>query len=93
MHYDLVVIVDGSISILSRSLEDGAERVITTHETGRFLGELSILTGERTTLAARAVYMILRFDPLFSEWYFMYSGIVRATYPIEGHDKELHSIT
>ncbi len=32
------------------------------------------------------IYMILRFDPLFSQWYFMYSGIVRATNPIEGHD-------
>ncbi len=65
LHYDLVVIVDGSFSILSRSLEDHVERVITTHDTGRFLGELSILTGERTTLAARADRdsRVIRIDP------------------------------
>jgi thioredoxin reductase (NADPH) len=52
--YDLVVIIDGTFSILRRDLDAGTERVITTHESRRFLGELSILTGERTTLAARA---------------------------------------
>ena len=52
--YDLVVIVDGSFSILARDLAHGTERVVTTHPAGRFLGELNILTGERTTLAARA---------------------------------------
>ncbi len=31
-------------------------------------------------------YMMLRFDPLFSQWYFIYSGVVRATYPIENHE-------
>ena len=55
LSYDLVVIVDGSFSILAHDrAADGAERVVTTHGTGRFLGELNILTGERTTLAARA---------------------------------------
>jgi thioredoxin reductase (NADPH) len=65
LHYDLVVIVDGAFSILSRSLEDHLERVVTTHQTGRFLGELSILTGERTTLAARAERdsIVIRIDP------------------------------
>jgi eukaryotic-like serine/threonine-protein kinase len=32
------------------------------------------------------IYMMLRFDPLFSQWYFMYSGIVRAITPIENHE-------
>ncbi len=32
------------------------------------------------------IYMLLQFGPIFSEWYFMYSGVVRATNPIEGHD-------
>ncbi|MET0908049.1 MAG: FAD-dependent oxidoreductase, partial [Ilumatobacteraceae bacterium] len=65
LHYDLVVIVDGTFSILSRSLETDAERIVTTHETGRFLGELNILTGERTTLAARAERdsAVIRIDP------------------------------
>jgi 4-amino-4-deoxy-L-arabinose transferase-like glycosyltransferase len=35
------------------------------------------------------IYMILRFDPLFSQWYFMYSGVVRATKPIENHESGL----
>ncbi len=65
LHCDLVVIVDGTFSILSRSLDHGTERVVTTHETGRFLGELNILTGERTTLAARAERdsTVIRIDP------------------------------
>ncbi|MGD6809847.1 MAG: PQQ-binding-like beta-propeller repeat protein [Candidatus Bathyarchaeia archaeon] len=32
------------------------------------------------------IYMMLQFGPIFSEWYFMYSGVVRATNPIEGHN-------
>ena len=66
LSYDLVVIVDGSFSILARDrAADGAERVVTTHGTGRFLGELNILTGERTTLAARADRdsLVIRIDP------------------------------
>jgi len=66
LSYDLVVIVDGTFSILARDrAAHGAERVVTTHESGRFLGELSILTGERTTLAARAERdsLVIRIDP------------------------------
>jgi outer membrane protein assembly factor BamB len=32
------------------------------------------------------IYMLLQFGTVFSEWYFLYSGIERATIPIEGHD-------
>ena len=66
LSYDLVVVVDGSFSILAHDrAANGAERVVTTHGTGRFLGELSILTGERTTLAARADRdsVVIRIDP------------------------------
>ena len=65
LHYDLVVIVDGQFSILSRSIGTDTERVVTTHGSGRFLGELNILTGERTTLAARAERdsAVIRIDP------------------------------
>ncbi len=63
--YDLVVIVDGSFSILARDRATGTERVVTSHGSGRFLGELNILTGERTTLAARAERdsSVIRVDP------------------------------
>jgi thioredoxin reductase (NADPH) len=53
--YDLVLILDGDISIVRRDLAKDEEVVITTHPSGRFLGELNLLTGERTVLAARAV--------------------------------------
>ncbi|XHH08011.1 MAG: PQQ-binding-like beta-propeller repeat protein [Candidatus Bathyarchaeia archaeon] len=31
-------------------------------------------------------YMLMQYGSSFSEWYFIYSGITRATNPIEGHD-------
>ncbi len=51
--YDFVVILDGEIEILSRA--GGAQpEVVAAHGAGRFLGELSLLTGQSTTLAGRA---------------------------------------
>jgi outer membrane protein assembly factor BamB len=34
------------------------------------------------------ILMQVSYGQIFSEWYFMYSGIVRATSPIEGHNEE-----
>ena len=52
--YDFLVILAGAVAIVGRSLERTSEVLIARHTRGRFLGELSLLTGERTTLAARA---------------------------------------
>ena len=53
--YDLVVILDGGFSIVRRSLADHEGTVVVAqHGPGRFLGELNLLTGERTMYAARA---------------------------------------
>jgi thioredoxin reductase (NADPH) len=51
--YDFYVIVSGAVEIVVNS--DGEERVITRHGAGRFLGELSLLTGQRAYLSARVV--------------------------------------
>ncbi len=51
--YDLVVILDGETEVVRRSTDDDDEVIIARHGSGRFLGELSLLTGQRTTLAAR----------------------------------------
>ncbi|MFN8023705.1 MAG: FAD-dependent oxidoreductase [Acidimicrobiales bacterium] len=52
--YDFIVILSGAVAIVGRNLERSSEVRIARHTPGRFLGELSLLTGERTTLAARA---------------------------------------
>ena len=49
---DFVAVIDGSFSILRRI--DSTETLIARHGPGRFLGELNLLTGQRTSLAARA---------------------------------------
>ncbi|MCU0310827.1 MAG: FAD-dependent oxidoreductase [Acidimicrobiales bacterium] len=49
---DFVAIIDGSFSIVRRV--DGQETLIARHGRGRFLGELNMLTGQRTSLAGRA---------------------------------------
>jgi thioredoxin reductase (NADPH) len=51
--YDFYVIVSGAVEIVVNP--DGEERVITRHGAGRFLGELSLLTGQRAYLSARVV--------------------------------------
>ena len=49
--YDFYVVLSGAVEIIVRS--DGEERVITRHGPGRFLGELSLLTGQRAFVSAR----------------------------------------
>src|ERR1700680_1346223 len=51
--YDFYVIVSGAVEIVVNP--EGEERVITRHGAGRFLGELSLLTGQRAYLSARVV--------------------------------------
>ena len=49
---DFIAVIDGRFSVIRR--HDGQETLIARHGRGRFLGELNLLTGQRTTLAARA---------------------------------------
>lgn len=51
--YDFIVILTGAIAVVRHTI-DRAEVPIARHTPGRFLGELSLLTGERTALAARS---------------------------------------
>ncbi len=58
-----IVILRGTLAVVGHV--DGTEVIIARHTAGRFLGELSLLTGERTRLAARAETdaTIVRIDP------------------------------
>jgi thioredoxin reductase (NADPH) len=49
--YDFYVVLSGLVEIVLDV--DGEERVIVTHGPGRFLGELSLLTGLRVFVSAR----------------------------------------
>jgi thioredoxin reductase (NADPH) len=51
--YDLIVILDGEADIVYVDTATDDETVIATHGAGRFLGELSLLTGQRTFLRGR----------------------------------------
>ena len=48
--YDFYVVLSGQVEILLET--DGDERVIATHDRGRFLGELNLLTGLRVFVSA-----------------------------------------
>ncbi|PXA67097.1 FAD-dependent oxidoreductase [Cryobacterium arcticum] len=50
---DLVLVERGAIDIFSASTADSPEKFITRHTHGRFLGELSLLTGQYSYLIAR----------------------------------------
>lgn len=50
--YDFIVILSGSVEILQTI--SGRERVLASHDAGRFLGEMNMLTGQRVYLTARA---------------------------------------
>jgi thioredoxin reductase (NADPH) len=50
--YDFVVVLEGEAEIV-RSSDHDSEVVIAVHGEGRFLGELSLLTGQRPYLTAR----------------------------------------
>ena len=49
--YDFYVVLSGRVEILLET--DGEERVVATHDRGRFLGELNLLTGLRVFVSAR----------------------------------------
>ncbi|MEA2670437.1 MAG: thioredoxin reductase [Chloroflexota bacterium] len=49
--HDFFVILEGVVEVVR--LDDDGEAVIATHTAGRFLGELSLLTGQRPYLTAR----------------------------------------
>ena len=51
--YDFYVVVSGEVEILITS--GGAEQVVVRHGPGRFVGELSLLSGSRVLVAARVV--------------------------------------
>jgi thioredoxin reductase (NADPH) len=51
--YDFYVILSGAIEVAINS--DGEEWIINRQGSGRFLGELNLLTGERVYLSARVV--------------------------------------
>ncbi len=51
--YDLIVILEGEADIVYADAATDVETVIATHGAGRFLGELSLLTGQRTFLRGR----------------------------------------
>jgi thioredoxin reductase (NADPH) len=76
--YEFFVIVSGAAEILVRT--DGEERAIARHGPRRFLGELSLLTGQRAFVSARvaepgevivvpadALRRILATDPTLSD--------------------------
>jgi thioredoxin reductase (NADPH) len=48
--YDLIVILDGAVATIDDV--DGEERVIAVHRSGRFLGELGLLTGQPAFFSA-----------------------------------------
>jgi thioredoxin reductase (NADPH) len=52
--YDLIVVLEGRADIVRRSWQ-GTEAPIATYGSGGFLGELSLLTGQRPNLTARTV--------------------------------------
>lgn len=51
--YDLIIILDGEADVVYIDPSTQAETIIATHGAGHFLGELSLLTGQRTFLRGR----------------------------------------
>jgi thioredoxin reductase (NADPH) len=51
--YDFYVVVSGVVEVVVHA--DGEDQVITRHDAGRFLGELSMLTGMRALVSTRVV--------------------------------------
>jgi len=49
--YDFMVLLEGAVDIIRPDLD--GETLITTHTAGRFLGELNMVTGQRSYLTAR----------------------------------------
>ncbi len=51
--YDLVLIQQGVIDIVTTPTADEPEEIVVQHKAGAFLGELNLLTGQRVFLTAR----------------------------------------
>ncbi|MGD0811288.1 MAG: FAD-dependent oxidoreductase [Acidimicrobiales bacterium] len=75
---DFYVVLSGAVDIFMRT--DGADRLVTHHVPGRFVGELNLLTGQRTVVSAvvaepgevlvvgaEAFRQIIRTDPRVSD--------------------------
>jgi len=75
---DLYVVLSGAVDVYMRT--DGADRLVTHHVPGRFVGELNLLTGQRTMVSAvvaepgevlvvgtEAFRQIIRTDPMVSD--------------------------
>ena len=53
--YDLIVVESGAIEVIREATHDAPEASLVRHGPGAFVGELSLLTGQRTYLTARMV--------------------------------------
>jgi len=75
---DFYVVLSGAVDIFMRT--EGADRLVTHHVPGRFVGELNLLTGQRTIVSAvvaepgevlvvgtEAFRQIIRTDPRVSD--------------------------
>jgi thioredoxin reductase (NADPH) len=51
--YDFFVVLSGVVEVVGTY--DGEEELLAVHDTGRFLGELNLLTGQRVYVTARVV--------------------------------------
>ena len=51
--YDLVLIEQGAIDIVTTPVGDAPEEILVQHHAGNILGELNLLTGQRVFLTAR----------------------------------------
>ncbi|MCW2746946.1 MAG: cyclic nucleotide-regulated FAD-dependent pyridine nucleotide-disulfide oxidoreductase [Nocardioidaceae bacterium] len=51
--YDLVLIERGAVDIYREATNDSEALIVAHHESGRFLGELNLLTGQTVFLTAR----------------------------------------
>ncbi|HEY8728995.1 MAG TPA: FAD-dependent oxidoreductase [Acidothermaceae bacterium] len=51
--YDLVLIQQGAIDIVTTPTGDAPEEIVVQHKAGAFLGELNLLTGQTVFLTAR----------------------------------------
>lgn len=51
--YELVLIDSGTVDIVREATRDSPEQIVAQHGAGRFLGELSLLTGQTVFLTAR----------------------------------------
>jgi thioredoxin reductase (NADPH) len=52
--YDLIVVQSGQVEVIREATSDAQAAVVAVHGPGRFVGELSLLTGQATALSARA---------------------------------------